>query len=181
MPDVKQRMIDIVNSVPDDYFDGLKPTEMVFKLMVEYIKRYGEDETTIIPGTDKHFNYENFKEIFENKNQGIELLKSLQINENIRPEELTLENFAEIAKLTISSTIKVTGTLVFTAPDGDSPQTDKFDIELVKLADEADLTELQTAITNAEAILNAADKDKYSAAALVELQELVNAGKQLTT
>lgn len=74
-----------------------------------------------------------------------------------------------------------TGTLVFTAPDGDSPQTDKFDIELVKLADEADLTELQTAITNAEAILNAADKDKYSAAALVELQELVNAGKRLTT
>ena len=73
------------------------------------------------------------------------------------------------------------GTLVFTAPDGDSPQTDKFDIELVKLADEADLTELQTAITNAEAILNAADKDKYSAAALVELQELVNVGKQLTT
>lgn len=73
------------------------------------------------------------------------------------------------------------GTLVFTAPDGDSPQTDKFDIELVKLADEADLTELQTAIKNAEAILNAADKDKYSAAALVELQELVNAGKQLTT
>lgn len=73
------------------------------------------------------------------------------------------------------------GTLVFTAPDGDSPQTDKFDIELVKLADEADLTELQTAITNAEAILNAADKDKYSEAALVELQELVNAGKQLTT
>ena len=73
------------------------------------------------------------------------------------------------------------GTLVFTAPDGDSPQTDKFDIELVKLADEADLTELQTAITNAEAILNAADKDKYSAAALLELQELVNEGKQLTT
>ena len=73
------------------------------------------------------------------------------------------------------------GTLVFTAPDGDSPQTDKFDIELVKLANEADLTELQTAIANAEAILNAADKDKYSAAALVELQELVNAGKQLTT
>ena len=31
--------------------------------------------------------------IFENKNQGIELLKSLQINENIRPEELTLEQF----------------------------------------------------------------------------------------
>ena len=63
MPDVKQRMIDIVNSVPDNYFDGLKPTEMVFKLMMEYIKRYGEDETT-----DKHFNYETLKEMLEDKN-----------------------------------------------------------------------------------------------------------------
>ena len=68
MPDVKQRMIDIVNSVPDDFFDSLKPTEMVFKLMMKYIKRYGEDETTIIPGTDKHLNYETLKEIIENKN-----------------------------------------------------------------------------------------------------------------
>lgn len=68
MPDVKQRMIDIVNSVPEDYFDGLKPTEMAFKLMIEYIKRYGEDETTIIPGTNKHINYETLKEIFEGKN-----------------------------------------------------------------------------------------------------------------
>ena len=42
MADVKQRMIDIVNSVPDNYFDGLKPTEMVFKLMMEYIKRLRE-------------------------------------------------------------------------------------------------------------------------------------------
>ena len=41
---------------------------MAFKLMLEYIKRYGEDETTIIPGTDKHFNYETLKKIFENKN-----------------------------------------------------------------------------------------------------------------
>ena len=34
MSDVKQRMLDIVNSVPDDYFDNLKPTEMVFKIMM---------------------------------------------------------------------------------------------------------------------------------------------------
>ena len=33
MLNVKHRMIDIVDSVPKDYFDGLKPTEMVFKLM----------------------------------------------------------------------------------------------------------------------------------------------------
>ena len=68
MPDVKQRMLDIVDSVPEDFFDNLKQTQMAFKLMMEYIKRYGEDETTIIPGTDKHFNYETLKELIEGKN-----------------------------------------------------------------------------------------------------------------
>lgn len=97
----------------------------------------------------------------------------------------TSENSSLTVK-TFSLTLEVTeagaGTLILTAPDTNkAPQLDKFDIVLTKTADEADLTELQTAITNAEAILNAADKDKYSAAALVELQELVNAGKQLTT
>ncbi|MBO5004075.1 MAG: hypothetical protein J6D03_02245 [Clostridia bacterium] len=69
MADVKQRMLDIVNSLPENYFDNLKPTEMVFKLMMEYINTYGEDETTIIPGTDKHFNYETLKELLESKNK----------------------------------------------------------------------------------------------------------------
>ena len=64
MPDVKQRLLDIVDSVPQDFFDGLTPTEMVFKLMVEYLKIYGEDETTIIPGTNKHMSIETFKEMF---------------------------------------------------------------------------------------------------------------------
>ena len=35
--------------------------------------------------------------IFDNKQQGIEILNSLEINEDIRPEELTLEQFAEIS------------------------------------------------------------------------------------
>ena len=65
MPSVKQRMFDILDSVPEDFFDGLKPTEKVFKLMFEYIKRYGEDETTIIPGTNKHLNLEYFRELFK--------------------------------------------------------------------------------------------------------------------
>lgn len=91
---------------------------------------------------------------------------------------LTVKTFT----LTLEVTEAGAGTLILTAPDTNkAPQLDKFDIVLTKTADEADLTELQTAITNAEEILNAADKDKYSAAALVELQELVNAGKQLTT
>ena len=35
--------------------------------------------------------------IFNNKQQGIEILNALHINENIRPEELTLEEFAKIS------------------------------------------------------------------------------------
>lgn len=35
--------------------------------------------------------------IFNNKQQGIEILNFLEINENIRPEELTLEQFAKIS------------------------------------------------------------------------------------
>ena len=35
--------------------------------------------------------------IFESKNQGIELLNKIQINENCRPEELTLEQFEKIS------------------------------------------------------------------------------------
>ncbi len=35
--------------------------------------------------------------ILTNKQQGIEILKTLQINENIRPEELTLEQFEKIS------------------------------------------------------------------------------------
>ena len=35
--------------------------------------------------------------IFENKNQGIEFLNKIQINENCRPEELTLEQFEKIS------------------------------------------------------------------------------------
>lgn len=67
MANVKQRMLDIVDSVPKDYFDGLNHTEMIFKLMFEYIDRYGEDETTIIPGTNKHLTRKTIKEMLENK------------------------------------------------------------------------------------------------------------------
>ena len=69
MPDVKQRMLDICDSVSEDFFDGLKPTEMVFKLMFEYIDRYGEDETTILPGTNNHITRETIKEMLEDKKQ----------------------------------------------------------------------------------------------------------------
>ena len=35
---------------------------MILMLMKEYLNEYGEDETTIIPGTDKHFTFETLKE-----------------------------------------------------------------------------------------------------------------------
>ena len=73
------------------------------------------------------------------------------------------------------------GTLVLTAPDTNkAPQLDKLDIQLIRTASEADLTELTATIAEAEEILNAEDKDKYSATALVELQKMVNDGKAFT-
>ena len=36
--------------------------------------------------------------IFQTKEQGIEILKSLKLEENVRAEELTLEKFAEITE-----------------------------------------------------------------------------------
>ena len=73
------------------------------------------------------------------------------------------------------------GTLVLTAPDTNkAPQLDKLEIELIRTAGEADLTELTATIAEAEKVLNAEDKDKYAATALVELQKMVNAGKAFT-
>ena len=37
--------------------------------------------------------------VFENKHQGVEILNSLEIKENARPEELTLEQFKTISDL----------------------------------------------------------------------------------
>ena len=64
---VKKRMLEIVDSLPENYFDNMTNTEKIFMLMKEYLDRYGEDETTIIPGTNKHFNMETLKEILEGK------------------------------------------------------------------------------------------------------------------
>ena len=62
--------------------------------------------------------------------------------------------------------------MVLTAPDTNkAPQLDKLDIQLIRTASEADLTELTATIAEAEKILNAEDKDKYSATALEDLQK----------
>lgn len=68
---VKNRMLEIVDSLPENYFDNLGYTQMVIKLTLEYMKRYGKDETTRIPGTDEYFTVEKIKEWVakENKNE----------------------------------------------------------------------------------------------------------------
>lgn len=47
MSKVKQRMIEIVNSLPKDYFDDMTYNEIILKLNNEYFKKYGKDETTM--------------------------------------------------------------------------------------------------------------------------------------
>ena len=65
---VKNRMLNIVDSLPYNYFDDKSYTEMVFMLMKEYIDRYWEDETTIIPGTNKHLNFKTLQEMLYETN-----------------------------------------------------------------------------------------------------------------
>ena len=90
---------------------------------------------------------------------------------------LTVKTF----ELNIEVKTAGTGILVLTAPDTNkAPQLDKLDIQLIRTASEADLTELTATIAEAEKILNAEDKDKYSATALEDLQKMVNAGKAFT-
>ena len=92
-------------------------------------------------------------------------------------KNLTVKTF----ELNIEVKTEGAGTLVLTAPDTNkAPQLDKLDIQLIRTASEADLTELQTAIAEADKILKAVDKDKYSATALEELQKMVNDGKAFT-
>ncbi len=43
--------------------------------------------------------------IFLNKEEGIKILKEIGLNENIRAEKLTLQNFADITNMICSKTI----------------------------------------------------------------------------
>ena len=67
-----------------------------------------------------------------------------------------------------------------TAVDAAGNESDKSEAAIFTTLKEADLTKLKATIDEAKKILTAEDKDKYSATALVELQELVNAGNLLT-
>lgn len=61
MQKVKQRMLEILNSLPEDCFDGKSTNEIICFLARRYLEIYGQDETTIIPGTDnKHFTVDDF-------------------------------------------------------------------------------------------------------------------------
>jgi len=61
---VKDHMFKILNSLPEDYFDNKTYAEMILLLMKEYLDKYGEDETTLIPGTNQHFTFETLKQTF---------------------------------------------------------------------------------------------------------------------
>ena len=65
MPKVIDRMKEIVSKLPQDCFDDMDEYEMVGILIDLYLKKYGEDETTLIPGTNTHMNYEYFKNLYD--------------------------------------------------------------------------------------------------------------------
>lgn len=60
MQKVKQRMLEILDSLPEECFNGKSTNEIICFLARRYIEIYGKDETTIIPGTDKYFSVDDF-------------------------------------------------------------------------------------------------------------------------
>lgn len=65
MSKVMDRMKEIVSELPQDYFDNMNEYATVGTLIDLYLKKYGEDETTLIPGTNTHMNHEYFKKLYD--------------------------------------------------------------------------------------------------------------------
>ena len=101
---------------------------------------------------------------------------NVYLNDEKVNDELITGTEYDLTGLTANKEYNVT----VTAVDAAGNESEKSEAATFTTLKEADLTELTATIAEAEKILKAEDKDKYSAAALVELQELVNAGKLLT-
>ena len=101
---------------------------------------------------------------------------NVYLNDEKVNDELITGTEYDLAALTANTEYNVT----VTAVDAAGNESEKSEAATFTTLKEADLTELTTTITEAEKVLTAEDKDKYSEAALVELKELVEAGKQLT-
>lgn len=65
MSKVMDRMKEIVSELPQDYFDNMDEYATVGALIDLYLKKFGEDETTLIPGTNTHMNRKYFKELYD--------------------------------------------------------------------------------------------------------------------
>ena len=96
-------------------------------------------------------------------------------NEKVNAALIT-ETEYDLTGLTANKEYNVT----VTAVDAAGNESEKSEAATFTTLKEADLTALTAAITEAEKVLTAEDKDKYSEAALVELQKLVDAGNLLT-
>ena len=101
---------------------------------------------------------------------------NVYLNGEIVNAELITETEYNLTGLTANKEYNVT----VTAVDAAGNESDKSEAATFTTLKEADLTALTATIAEAEKVLTAEDKDKYSEAALVELQELVDAGKLLT-
>ena len=96
-------------------------------------------------------------------------------NEKVNDELITGTEY-DLAALTANTEYNVT----VTAVDAAGNESEKSEAATFTTLKEADLTALTATIAEAEKVLTAEDKDKYSEAALVELQKLVDAGNLLT-
>ena len=96
-------------------------------------------------------------------------------NKKVNDELITGTEY-DLADLTANTEYNVT----VTAVDAAGNESEKSEAATFTTLKGADLTELTATIAEAEKVLNAEDKDKYAATALVELQKMVNDGKAFT-
>jgi len=101
---------------------------------------------------------------------------NVYLNDEKVNEELITGTEYDLADLTANTEYNVT----VTAVDAAGNESEKSEAATFTTLKGADLTELTATIAEAEKILNAEDKDKYSATALEDLQKMVNAGKAFT-
>ena len=91
--------------------DVIKPTKVQSlrngkEIEVEYDANTGKAIRQSFSGKSEEIVLEKLKaQYIKNKEEGIKILKEIGLNENIRAEKLTLQNFADITNMICSKTI----------------------------------------------------------------------------
>ena len=170
---------DMIRVVAKSNGDPKKPSAHITPIITYVDKAAADKEAPTVPADVKasEIAHTGAKLTWTASKDNVEVAGyNVYLNDEKVNDELITGTEYDLAALTANTEYNVT----VTAVDAAGNESEKSEAATFTTLKEADLTELTTTITEAEKVLTAEDKDKYSEAALVELKELVEAGKQLT-